>query len=168
MWHPLYTFGNDANAPPAAPTGLRRYKRYGKGYVKRGHEVLVFESQELADQYVAGEKAQAAAPNRKARRVIKAVAPKPAEVVDVSYIETVPEVQQSIFAVQIHDDDFAEQERARLLVEAYYRIQEQNRIYTEKNARDIEALTALSEQFDNEVINKLNSIVQYLNQRWKH
>lgn len=67
--------------------GLRRYKHYRKGYLKRGNEVLVFDSEELAEQYEAAEIEAAQAINRAQRRKARIAIPKPAAKVDIAQVE---------------------------------------------------------------------------------
>ena len=103
MWHPLYTFTNDADAV-VVPTGLRRYKKYGKGYLKRNGEILVFETEQLAEDYVEAEIKALLLPNRKERRIAVAKRPKPVEVVEVATIEK--EASVVGMPVDIHTVDY--------------------------------------------------------------
>ena len=64
----------------------KRFKHHSKGYVKRGHKVLVFNTQEQADQFEEEEaQALASAAITKAKR--KPVVVKPAQVVNLNRVE---------------------------------------------------------------------------------
>lgn len=65
----------------------RRFKQYGKGYLKRGNEVLVFPSQEEADKYEAAEIAAKEAISRAQKKKIRAAKPKPVETVNLERVE---------------------------------------------------------------------------------
>lgn len=62
----------------------RRFKKYAKGYVRKGHKVLVFDSEELAQEYLAAEEAQKVIKKAKAPRIAK---PKPVETVSIPKVE---------------------------------------------------------------------------------
>ena len=74
-------------ATVAVSGGLRRYKHYRKGYLKRGNEVLVFDSEELAEQFEAAEIEAAQAISRAKRKKARIAIPKPAEKVSIARVE---------------------------------------------------------------------------------
>lgn len=65
----------------------RRFKTYRKGYLKRGHKVLVFNSQDEADAFEAAEIATAEAISRAQKKKARAEKPKPVETVNLERIE---------------------------------------------------------------------------------
>lgn len=65
----------------------RRFKHYSKGYLKRGHEVLVFPSQKEADDYEAAEIAATEAISRAQKKKVRAEKPKPVKTVNLERIE---------------------------------------------------------------------------------
>ena len=70
-----------------APAVGRRFKTYSKGYLKRGHKVLVFSSQKEADEFEAAEIATAEAISRAQKKKARAEKPKPVETVNLDRIE---------------------------------------------------------------------------------
>ena len=85
-----YTNNNDTSAASGVSVtggGLKRYKHYRKGYLKRGNEVLVFDSEELAEQYEAAEIEANQAINRAQRRKARIAIPKPAAKLDIAQVE---------------------------------------------------------------------------------
>jgi lactate dehydrogenase-like 2-hydroxyacid dehydrogenase len=70
-----------------APAVGRRFKTYSKGYLKRGHKVLVFNSQKEADEFEAAEIATAEAISRAQKKKARAEKPKPVETVNLERIE---------------------------------------------------------------------------------
>lgn len=69
-----------------APVG-RRFKHYAKGYLKRGNDVLVFPSEQEAEDYEAAEIAAKQAINRAQRRKAQADKPQPVETVNIELVE---------------------------------------------------------------------------------
>jgi hypothetical protein len=70
-----------------SPVVGRRFKQYSKGYLKRGHEVLVFPSQEEAEKYEAAEVAAKEAISRAQKKKVRAAKPKPVETVNLERVE---------------------------------------------------------------------------------
>lgn len=63
----------------------RRFKKYAKGYVRKGHKVLVFETEELAREYLeAEEQAKKAIKKVIGKPIIK---PKPVNTVSIPKVE---------------------------------------------------------------------------------
>ena len=65
----------------------RRFKHYSKGYLKRGNEVLVFPSQQEAEDYEAAEIAAKEAISRAQKKKARAEKPKPIETVNLARVE---------------------------------------------------------------------------------
>ncbi len=70
-------------------TAGRRFKHYAKAYLKREHEVLVFDSEEAKDQFLDAEiKAKEAIDKaRQQRKVIVKKLPKPAQTVELKGLQ---------------------------------------------------------------------------------
>lgn len=63
----------------------RRFKKYAKGYVRKGHKVLVFESEEQAQEYLkAEEQAEKAIQKAIGKPISK---PKPVKTVSIPKVE---------------------------------------------------------------------------------
>lgn len=63
----------------------RRFKKYAKGYVRKGHKVLVFETEEQAQEYLeAEEQAKKAIKKAIGKQIIK---PKPVNTVSIHKVE---------------------------------------------------------------------------------
>lgn len=93
-----HTNNNDTSAASGVSVtggGLKRYKHYRKGYLKRGNEVLVFDSEELAEQYEAAEIEANQAINRAQRRKARIAIPKPAAKLDIAQVE----IQAAAYAI---------------------------------------------------------------------
>ena len=82
----LFTFSatGDLTVPVVSH---RRYKQYGKAYLKRDNEVLVFQSEDEKDRFIAAEEEAQQAINRAARRKVIASRPKPVETVNVQNVK---------------------------------------------------------------------------------
>lgn len=65
----------------------RRFKHYSKGYLKRGNEVLVFPSEQEAEEYEAAEIAAKQAISRAQKKKARAEKPKPIETVNLARVE---------------------------------------------------------------------------------
>ena len=72
----------------AAPVG-RRFKHYAKAYLKRGHEVLVFDSEDKKEKFLDAEiKAKEAIDKaRQQRKVVVKKLPKPAQTVELKSLQ---------------------------------------------------------------------------------
>jgi hypothetical protein len=73
--------------PPAVTPVGRRFKHYAKGYLKRGNEVLVFSSQQEAEDFEAAEIAAKEAISRAQKKKVRAAKPKPIETVNLERVE---------------------------------------------------------------------------------
>jgi hypothetical protein len=73
--------------PPAETPVGRRFKQYGKGYLKRGNEVLVFNSEKEAEDFEAAEIAAKEAISRAQKKKVRAAKPKPVETVNLERVE---------------------------------------------------------------------------------
>ena len=76
-----------AEDPPENATVGRRFKHYSKGYIRRGHDVLVFPSQKEADDYEAAEIAAKEAISRAQKKKARAEKPKPLQTVNLERVE---------------------------------------------------------------------------------
>lgn len=86
MWIHIVALGLLDAAEETAVVG-RRWKQYSKGYLKRGHQVLVFPSQKEADDYEAAEIAAKEAISRAQKKKVRAEKPKPVETVNLERVE---------------------------------------------------------------------------------
>lgn len=149
----VVTSGYSQSSAAPAVTGLRRYKKYGKGYVKRDDKVLVFESQELADKFVSDELDEKLAQTRKQKRAIKAATPKPVDAIEIAAVEQ--KIQQfQLPEIQFYD----EQEHYHLLAQAHYKILEM---------QDEEDLSVLLAAIDDDAITQLKNLINFASSRYK-
>jgi hypothetical protein len=80
------SFSIEATGELTSPASVgRRFKYFTKAYLKREHEVLVFNSEEEKDKFLDAEEQAKKAINRAARRKVIATKPKP-EVVDIEAV----------------------------------------------------------------------------------
>lgn len=129
----------------------RRYKKYGKGYLKRDGEILVFDSEELADEYVEAEIKALLLPNRKERRIAIAKRPKPVEVVEVAVIEK--EASIVGMPVDVHTVDYEN------LIKLHHKMLQM------QDDQDVEMLILAA---DNEAISEIKNLINFAMSRMKH
>jgi hypothetical protein len=94
------------NAWGAIGSAGRRFKYYGKAYLKRKNELLVFSSEAEKDAFLDAEEKAKTAINRAARRKVIATKPKP-QIVDIEAVKQDAqrfEIKADISALEVNQD----------------------------------------------------------------